>query len=62
MCVWPDSTTPIEEMMEALEIIKQQGKIRAAGVCNCPIDLLKKAIAVAPVATNQVAYSMVNRV
>jgi len=58
---WPDSTTPIEETMEALEILKQQGKIRAAGVCNCPIDLLKMAIAVAPVATNQVAYSMVNR-
>ncbi|MFP5040877.1 aldo/keto reductase [Parasediminibacterium sp. JCM 36343] len=58
---WPDSTTPIEETMEALQILKDQGKIRAAGVCNCPVDLLKKAIAVLPVATNQVGYSMVNR-
>lgn len=58
---WPESTTPIEETMEALEILKQQGKIRAAGVCNCPVDLLKRANAVLPISTNQVAYSMVNR-
>lgn len=58
---WPESTTPVEETMEALEMLKQQGKIRAAGVCNCPVDLLKKAIAIAHVATNQVAYSLVNR-
>ncbi len=58
---WPESTTPIEETMEALDILKQQGKIRAAGVCNCPIDLLERANNVLPVSTNQVAYSMVNR-
>jgi aryl-alcohol dehydrogenase-like predicted oxidoreductase len=58
---WPDHTTPIEETMEALEILLQQGKIRAAGVCNCPVDLLQRASAVLPIATNQVAYSMVNR-
>lgn len=58
---WPDDTTPIEETMEALEILIQQGKIRAAGVCNCPVDLLQKANAFLPLSTNQVAYSMVNR-
>ncbi|TCC88699.1 aldo/keto reductase [Pedobacter frigiditerrae] len=58
---WPDSTTPIEETMEALEILIQQGKIRAAGVCNCPVDLLTRANAVLPISTNQLAYSMVNR-
>ncbi len=58
---WPDSTTPVEETMEALQILKDQGKIRAAGVCNCPVDLLKKAISAFPLSTNQVGYSMVNR-
>ena len=58
---WPDKTTPIEETMEALELLKQQGKIRAAGVCNCPIDLLQRASTVTAIATNQVGYSMVNR-
>lgn len=58
---WPESTTPIEETMEALEILLHQGKIRAAGVCNCPVDLLKTANSVLPLSANQVAYSMVNR-
>lgn len=58
---WPESTTPIEETMEALEILKKQGKILAAGVCNCPVDLLERANQVFPISTNQVAYSMVNR-
>jgi len=31
---WPDTSTPIAETMEALQILKDQGKIRAAGVSN----------------------------
>lgn len=58
---WPDSTTPIEETMEAVEILLQQGKILSAGVCNCPVDLLKDAGKVTRLSTNQVAYSMINR-
>jgi aryl-alcohol dehydrogenase-like predicted oxidoreductase len=58
---WPESTTPIEETMEALEILKQQGKIRAVGVCNTPVELLQKANSYTAIATNQVAYSLVNR-
>ncbi len=29
---WPDGSTPISETMEALDLLIQQGKIRAAGV------------------------------
>ena len=58
---WPESTTPIEETMEALEILQQQGKILAGGVCNCPVDLLERAGKQFPVSTNQVAYSLLNR-
>lgn len=58
---WPESTTPVEETMEALELLQQQGKILAAGVCNCPANLLEKANKVFPVSTNQVAYSLLNR-
>jgi aryl-alcohol dehydrogenase-like predicted oxidoreductase len=58
---WPESSTPIEETMEALELLKEQGKIRAAGVCNCPVELLERASSVTDLLTNQVAYSMVNR-
>lgn len=58
---WPDSSTPIGETMEALELLLQQGKIRAAGVCNCPKPLLEEALKTLQLSTNQVAYSMVNR-
>ncbi|MCW2263755.1 MULTISPECIES: aldo/keto reductase [Sphingobacterium] len=58
---WPDSTTAISETMEALEILIQQGKIRAAGVCNYSVDQLKEASATLTLASNQVSYSMLNR-
>lgn len=58
---WPDVTTPIAETMEALQTLQQQGKIRAAGVCNCPRDLLQEARKCFAIATDQIAYSMVNR-
>lgn len=58
---WPDSTTPIEETMEAFEILLQQGKIRAAGVCNYSVEQLKTANKSVTIASNQVAYSMLKR-
>lgn len=58
---WPDSTTPIEETMEALEILIQQGKIRAAGVCNYYVDQLQIANKCVTIASNQVSYSMLKR-
>ena len=58
---WPDETTSVSETMEALRILLQQGKIRAAGVCNYSQALLKNAYASLPLASEQVPYSMVNR-
>jgi aryl-alcohol dehydrogenase-like predicted oxidoreductase len=58
---WPDNTTPISETMEALELLIQQGKIRTAGVSNYSVDQLKEASRTLKVASNQVAYSMLNR-
>lgn len=58
---WPDATTPMEETMEAFDLLIQQGKVRAAGVSNCDLNLLEKARNAGLVASNQVAYSMLNR-
>jgi aryl-alcohol dehydrogenase-like predicted oxidoreductase len=58
---WPDATTPINETIEALELLIQQGKIRAAGVSNYSVAQLKEASATLKLASNQVAYSMLNR-
>jgi aryl-alcohol dehydrogenase-like predicted oxidoreductase len=58
---WPDATTPISETMEALERLLQQGKIRAAGVSNYSVQQLQEAAQTLQPASNQVAYSMLNR-
>ncbi len=58
---WSDPTTPVEETMEALNLLLEQGKIRAIGVCNYDLELLKLASSFAPVISNQVPYSMVRR-
>lgn len=58
---WPDYTTPIESTMEAVLKLREQGKIRAAGVCNYSADQMKIAEKVIEIETNQVPYSMVLR-
>lgn len=58
---WPDLTTPIEETMEALVRLKEQGKIREAGVCNYSVGQMQTAEKVIRLAANQVPFSMVNR-
>ncbi|CAM3656670.1 aldo/keto reductase [Sphingobacterium prati] len=58
---WPDATTSISETMEALEILIQQGKIRAAGVSNYSVDQVEEARKTLNIASNQVGYSMLNR-
>jgi aryl-alcohol dehydrogenase-like predicted oxidoreductase len=58
---WPDTTTPIEESMEALTQLKKEGKILAAGVCNYNAEQMKTAAGVISLASNQVPYSMVER-
>ncbi len=58
---WPDSTTPIEETMEALQRLIDQGKIRAAGVSNYSKDQMLEAQKNINLASNQVPYSMLKR-
>ncbi|OXB02560.1 aldo/keto reductase [Flavobacterium oncorhynchi] len=58
---WPDSTTPISETMEAVETLLQQGKIRAFGVSNYNVSQIQEAQKTVQIASNQVAYSMLNK-
>ena len=58
---WPDSTTPIEETMEAVLRLKEQGKIREAGVSNYDVKQMAIAEKTIKLASNQVPFSMVNR-
>jgi aryl-alcohol dehydrogenase-like predicted oxidoreductase len=58
---WSDSTTPISETMDALKGLIQQGKIRAAGVCNYNVAQVDEALKTLKIVSNQVPYSMINR-
>jgi aryl-alcohol dehydrogenase-like predicted oxidoreductase len=61
MCHWPDPNIPIEETMDALLDLQKARKIRHIGVSNFDVELLKRACAVAPIATLQVQYSLLER-
>jgi aryl-alcohol dehydrogenase-like predicted oxidoreductase len=58
---WSDSTTPIDETMEALQRLIEQGKIRAAGVSNYDKNQMLEAQKTIKLASNQLPYSMLNR-
>lgn len=58
---WPDATTPVSETFEAVQRLMEQGKIRAAGVCNYNTKLVEEALKTIQLASNQVPYSMINR-
>ncbi len=58
---WPDSTTPIQESMEAVAKLIEQGKVRYAGVCNYDANQMAEAEKYISVVSDQVPYSMVNR-
>lgn len=58
---WQDPTTPVDETMEALEMLKSQGKIRAIGASNVSADDLKSYVAAGQLDALQEEYSMVKR-
>ncbi len=58
---WPDPTTPVEETMEAVALLIQQGKVRYAGVCNYSVAQMTSAEKGLRLASNQVPYSMLRR-
>ena len=58
---WPDVTTPIDETMEALSRLLEQGKVRAAAVSNYSVAQMQEAEKTLNIVSNQVPYSMVRR-
>lgn len=58
---WPDVTTSMDETFEAVLRLKEQGKIREAGVSNYNVAQMKEADKVIKLASNQVPFSMVER-
>lgn len=58
---WADPTTPIQESMEAVAKLIDQGKVRYAGVCNYTAEQMAEAEKYINLVSNQVPYSMVKQ-
>ena len=58
---WQDGTTPIEETMECLLRLKEEGKIRAIGVSNATVQQMQRYRSVGPLDTDQEKFSMLDR-
>jgi len=58
---WPKRTIPLEETMEALQILQQQGKIKYIGVSNFGTKDLSKIMTIGRVEANQIPYSLLWR-
>jgi len=64
---WPSRTVPPEETMEALEGLREQGKVRAIGVCNFGVGDLSDLLEIGGgrgamwVETNQLPYHLLWR-
>ena len=58
---WADGTTPISETMGAVAKLIEQGKVRAAGVCNYNAKQVEEALKTVKIVSNQVPYSMIHR-
>jgi aryl-alcohol dehydrogenase-like predicted oxidoreductase len=58
---WPDSSTPFEDSMSAMEKLRKAGKVRAIGVSNYSVDQMKQAMKAGQLASLQPPYSVVRR-
>jgi aryl-alcohol dehydrogenase-like predicted oxidoreductase len=58
---WQDSTTPVEETMDALMKLKDEGKIRAIGVCNASDEEIERYRVAGTLASDQERFSMLDR-
>jgi aryl-alcohol dehydrogenase-like predicted oxidoreductase len=58
---WPDPEGEIEEGWETLAHFQRQGKVRYIGVSNFNVEQIKRVQKIAPVASLQPPYSLLNR-
>lgn len=60
-CHWPDPSSNLDDTMDALLELQQQGKIRAIGVSNFTPDMMAQCMNKGVVASDQPLYNMLDR-
>lgn len=58
---WQEEQTPIEDTMGALMRLKEEGKVRAIGVCNATVEQMERYRSVGVLDSDQEKYSMIDR-
>ena len=58
---WQESTTPVEETMETLLRLKDEGKIRAIGVSNANVEQMKQYCEIGELTSDQEKFNMLQR-
>jgi aryl-alcohol dehydrogenase-like predicted oxidoreductase len=58
---WQEEETPLEDTMGALMRLKEEGKVRAIGVCNATPEQMDRYRSVGPLDSDQEKYSMIDR-
>ncbi len=58
---WPNPDPDIEEGWTTLARLRQEGKVRAIGVSNFNVEQMKRAQKIAPIASLQPPYSLLDR-
>lgn len=60
---WPprDNGPGLEEAWQAMNDLKQEGKVRWAGVSNFDVEQMKRAARISPITSDQPPYSMIRR-
>jgi 2,5-diketo-D-gluconate reductase B len=53
---WPNDAFPLEETLGALIALRDDGLIKHLGVSNFPATMLREALAIAPIFTDQVEF------
>lgn len=58
---WVDPDVPLADSVAGLATLQKQGKIRRIGLSNITLDQLKEALSIAPIASVQNRFSVVER-
>lgn len=58
---WPNANIPLEETLGEFDRLKEEGKIRAIGVSNFNLDLMKQAVKLTQIDALQPEYNLLQR-